>query len=194
MQLLVKDFAKSLGVSESIIYRHIRNHREALGDRIIKKAKQTWVTDEGQEYIKNLMVQPLPPVVGDADQARELAELRQENTRLQNELTEAYKRVAGLSQTVGLLEGAKEREQAAQERENQLRETLIQQQKDFAEEKAGLKKERDSQEARADQAEREREATTAELDKVRKHLPWQLTVAAVVGVVFCLLVILVAGK
>lgn len=85
MQLLVKDFAKELGCSDSIVYRHIRNHREELGDRIIKKAKQTWITDEGQEFIRGLMVQQ-PIVVSEAGFAQSLEQLEKENSVLKDKL------------------------------------------------------------------------------------------------------------
>lgn len=85
MQLLVKDFAKELGCSDSIVYRHIRNHREELGDRIIKKAKQTWITEEGQEFIRGLMVQQ-PIVVSEAGFAQNLEQLERENSVLKDKL------------------------------------------------------------------------------------------------------------
>lgn len=85
MQLLVKDFAKELGCSDSIVYRHIRNHREELGDRIIKKAKQTWITEEGQEFIRGLMVQQ-PIVVSEAGFAQSLEQLEKENSVLKDKL------------------------------------------------------------------------------------------------------------
>lgn len=85
MQLLVKDFARELGCSDSIVYRHIRNHREELGDRIIKKAKQTWITEEGQEFIRGLMVQQ-PIVVSEAGFAQSLEQLEKENSVLKDKL------------------------------------------------------------------------------------------------------------
>lgn len=79
MMLRVKDFAAQQGVSESIVYRHIRQHREELGENVIKKAKATWLTDEGQDFIRNRMVQqPLvlqnnPPELEELrDQVRDL--------------------------------------------------------------------------------------------------------------------------
>lgn len=85
MQLLVKDFAKELGCSDSIVYRHIRNHREELGDRIIKKAKQTWITEEGQEFIRGLMIQQ-PIVISEAGFAQSLEQLERENSVLKDKL------------------------------------------------------------------------------------------------------------
>ena len=85
MQLLVKDFAKELGCSDSIVYRHIRNHREELGDRIIKKAKQTWITEEGQEFIRGLMIQQ-PIVISEAGFTQSLEQLDRENSVLKDKL------------------------------------------------------------------------------------------------------------
>lgn len=55
--ITIKDFARQQGCGESIVYRHIRNHREELGDRVQKLHGRTWLTDEGVDYIKNLMTQ-----------------------------------------------------------------------------------------------------------------------------------------
>ena len=85
MQLLVKDFAKELGCSDSIVYRHIRNHREELGDRIIKKAKQTWITEEGQEFIRGLMIQQ-PIVISEVGFTQSLEQLERENSVLKDKL------------------------------------------------------------------------------------------------------------
>lgn len=55
--ITIKDFAREQGCGESIVYRHIRNHKEELGDRVQKAHGRTWLTDEGVNYIKNLMTQ-----------------------------------------------------------------------------------------------------------------------------------------
>ena len=98
MHLKVKDFASQQGVSESIIYRHIRQHREELGEGVIKKPKATWLTDEAQDYLRSLMVQPPPPVIGDSQMAQELAEAEAENKRLSRELELALKQRNALSE------------------------------------------------------------------------------------------------
>lgn len=98
MQLKVKDFAAQQGVSESIIYRHIRQHREELGEGVIKKPKATWLTDEAQDYLRGLMVQPPPPVIGDTQTAQELAEAEAEIKRLSRELELALKQRNALSE------------------------------------------------------------------------------------------------
>lgn len=98
MHLKVKDFASQQGVSESIIYRHIRQHREELGEGVIKKPKATWLTDEAQDYLRGLMVQPPPPVIGDSQMAHELAEAEAEIKRLSRELELALKQRNALSE------------------------------------------------------------------------------------------------
>lgn len=55
--ITIKDFAREQGCGESIVYRHIRNHKEELGDRVQKLHGRTWLTPEGVSYIKNLMTQ-----------------------------------------------------------------------------------------------------------------------------------------
>lgn len=55
--ITIKDFAREQGCGESIVYRHIRNHKEELGDRVQKVHGRTWLTDDGVNYIKNLMTQ-----------------------------------------------------------------------------------------------------------------------------------------
>lgn len=53
----VKEFAFENKVSESIVYRHIRNHKEALGENVQRQHGRTWLTDEGVSFIKSLMTQ-----------------------------------------------------------------------------------------------------------------------------------------
>lgn len=53
----VKDFAIKCKASESIIYRHIRKHREELGENVYKAHGRTWLTPEGESFISNLMTQ-----------------------------------------------------------------------------------------------------------------------------------------
>lgn len=81
MELKVKDFAAQQGVSDSIIYRHIRNHREQLGDSVVKKSKATWLTDEAQDYLRNLMVQQ--PIVVNEGAAPFLNQIEQLQNRIQ---------------------------------------------------------------------------------------------------------------
>lgn len=113
MELKVKDFAAMQGVSDSIIYRHIRQHKEDLGDRVIKRGNATWLTEEGQEYIRGLMTQQ-PIVVGDGETSRKNAELEQENKALIYELKEVYKVQAELQRQLGELQGVQARLEAAE--------------------------------------------------------------------------------
>lgn len=89
MDLKVKDFAAQQGVSESIIYRHIRQNQEQLGDSVIRKPKATWLTDEAQEFLRGLMVQSPPPAVIDTQSLDELLESRAEIDRLRKKLEAA---------------------------------------------------------------------------------------------------------
>lgn len=76
MRVKVKDFAQSKGVSASIVYRHIREHREELGDSVVKEPKATWLTDEAQNYLSSLMVSS-PIILSTSEHLRELEELRE---------------------------------------------------------------------------------------------------------------------
>lgn len=62
--ITVKDFAQMQGCSETIIYRHIRKHKTELGDNIQKRNGKTWITEDGVEFIRNLMMKD-PIVVSD---------------------------------------------------------------------------------------------------------------------------------
>lgn len=99
MDLKVKDFASQHGVSESIIYRHIRQHKEALGDRVVRRGNATWLTDEGQDYIRGLMTQQ-PVVVGDTAQIYEVEELRRTVSTLQDKLIGAQERLLAAQEAI----------------------------------------------------------------------------------------------
>lgn len=180
MELKVKDFAAMQGVSESIIYRHIRKHKEALGDRVIKRGNATWLSDEGQAYIRDLMNQQ-PIVLGDADARREYEDLLAENRELLKALNLAKDKIIEASSMQMRLEAA--------ERETKLLEGFIQDAKTeiktLTEEKAmeaaaATRARQEASEAllRAEQAERDKEAAirqaalvAGELDAY-KALPW----------------------
>lgn len=70
--ITVKDFAKQQGCGESIVYRHIRQHREELGDMVQKLNRKTWLTDEGQEFIRGLMIQQPLTVIESSEVEKEL--------------------------------------------------------------------------------------------------------------------------
>lgn len=118
MDLKIKDFAVAQGVSESIIYRHIRQHKDALGDRVVKRGNATWLTDEGQEYIRGLMIQQ-PIVVGDTEVYRKVEALQAEVLRLheklestQDALVAAKQAQIDLQGTQALLEASERRTEA----------------------------------------------------------------------------------
>ena len=90
--ITVKDFAAQQGCGESIIYRHIRNHKEQLGDNIQKINRKTWITDEGQQYLKQLLTKNNTLVIS-AEQNTRLQELEQENKQLQEEKEQCTSRL-----------------------------------------------------------------------------------------------------
>ena len=108
----VRDFANQQGCGESIIYRHIRNHKTALGDRVQKSHGKTWLTDEGAEYIRGLMKQQ-PLVVSEGDprvaileaEKKELeAQLREANAAFQKYVSETTSLLVKASQQIELAE------------------------------------------------------------------------------------------
>lgn len=106
MELKVKDFAAQQGVTDSIVYRHIRNHREDLGNDVFKRGRSTWLTDKGQEFIKDLMIKQ-PYVLSDTGINLKLYELQEENISLLKQLSEERLKVQELmklTQQYSLLE------------------------------------------------------------------------------------------
>lgn len=89
MQMLVREFAAQQGVTTGVIYRHIKNHQTELEGLVIKKPKQTLLTDEAQEYLKSIMLDRTVLSVTDAAQAKRIAELEAENKELLRQLAEA---------------------------------------------------------------------------------------------------------
>lgn len=53
--ITIKDFAAKRGCSETIVYRHIRKHREELGENVQKNHGKTFLTPEGESFILGLM-------------------------------------------------------------------------------------------------------------------------------------------
>lgn len=100
MDLKVKDFAAAQGVTDSIIYRHIRAHKEALGENVYKQGKSTWLTDAGQAYIKDLMIKQ-PYLVSDTGINLKIYELEQENNRLYRENAALANEKAAFSEKAG---------------------------------------------------------------------------------------------
>ena len=98
--ITIKDFAAQQGCSETIVYRHIRNHKEALGDRVQKAHGKTWITDEGAEYIRSLMTQA-PIVVSETSDI--LKSLEEENKTLLKALNVAKDKIIELTEQNGQL-------------------------------------------------------------------------------------------
>lgn len=124
MDLKIKDFAAAQGVSESIIYRHIRQHKNALGDRVVKRGNATWLTDEGQEYIRGLMIQQ-PIVVGDAETQREVERLKEEVLRLHEKLESTQDALRASLQAQIELQGTQARLEASERRTEALEADLV---------------------------------------------------------------------
>lgn len=89
MLMLVKDFAAQQGVSPAMIYKHLKTHQADLEGLVIKKPKQTLLTDEAQEYLRGVMLDRTVLSVTDAAQAKRIAELEAENKDLLKQLAEA---------------------------------------------------------------------------------------------------------
>lgn len=98
--ITIKDFAAQQGCSETIVYRHIRNHKDALGDRVQKAHGKTWLTDEGAEYIRSLMTQA-PIVVSETSDI--VKGLEEENKQLLQALNAAKDKIIELTEQNGQL-------------------------------------------------------------------------------------------
>ena len=126
--ITIKDFAAQQGCSETIVYRHIRNHKEALGDRVQKTHGKTWLTDEGAEYIRSLMTQA-PIVVSETSDL--VKYLEEENKQLLQALNAAKDKIIELTEQNGQLAiEAKntellEADNAAKEKEKEILEGFI---------------------------------------------------------------------
>lgn len=124
----IKDFAAQQGCSETIVYRHIRNHKEALGDRVQKAHGKTWLTDEGAEYIRSLMTQAPVVVSENSDLIKNLEE---ENKKLLQALNAAKDRIIELTEQNGQLALKAEKtelleaDNAAKEKEKEILEGFI---------------------------------------------------------------------
>lgn len=89
MLMLVKDFAAQQGVSAAVIYKHLKTHQSDLEGLVVKKPKQTLLTDEAQEYLRGIMVDRTVLSVTDVAQARRITELEAENKELLKQLADA---------------------------------------------------------------------------------------------------------
>ena len=146
----------------------VRQHREELGDTVVKKAKATWITDAGQAYLRSLMVET-PIVVSEAADRQEIERLRSQIDGLKDKLIDRLEEMEALRKEVAALSDAKlqleahdarreaalqEAEKAAQERYSEAMEAI----KDLDDEK---KKVADLEAALA-RAEKERDDARAQ--------------------------------
>ena len=200
--ITIKDFAKERGCSESIIYRHIRNNREALGDNVVRENNKTWLTDEGAEYIRGLMIQPPPPALLDEDPRvkrleKELADAKEqlkEKDRVLYQLIERNQLLQDKVDNILLIEAdteaararateAEKRASVADQERKEAESALEKLQGDFGESEKGrseaeqrLRAAEDIAEMNAQEAERaknETEALRAELESIKKRSFWQ---------------------
>lgn len=73
----LQDFAKECGVTDRTIQKHIKNHEVELTGHYQRRGKNgTWLDEEAQQFIRNLMKQK-PIVVGDAEQLRKIQQLQE---------------------------------------------------------------------------------------------------------------------
>lgn len=109
MMIKLQDFARECGVTDRTIQKHVAKHEEALAGHFERKGPNgTWLDEYAQEYIRGLMIQPPPPVLGDAQTARENEDLKQENQRLNEKIQFLLAENAKLQGIQGRLEGAEE--------------------------------------------------------------------------------------
>ena len=161
--ITVKDFAAQNGCSETIVYRHIRNHKEALGDRVQKAHGKTWLTDDGADYIRGLMTHAAP-AVSDADPR--VAKLEADNEDLRRQLdaaNAAFQKFA--SETAALLTKASEQILLAEKSEaNQQRADALEAQN------ADLRAENEELGGKVAQAEKTAQKVTDELTEIKGAL------------------------
>lgn len=145
MLMLVKDFAAQQGVSPAMIYKHLKNHQADLEGLVIKKPKQTLLTDEAQEYLRGIMLDRTVLSVTDAAQAKRIAELEAENKDLLKQLAEARGALADALTNLG-------------------------EQKALAATAQAVERERDAAQAQVAQLSQQHEADQAELHTVQQEV------------------------
>lgn len=150
MECTVRDYATQNGVSDSIIYRHIRNHRQELDGLVIKRGRQTWITDAGQDFLRQLMTQR-PLVLADGSSRDELNRLKAEVDRLKDALLAAQEVIIGHQALLAEAEQAKAALTAS--------EALL----------SALEAERDSYKAQADKVVQEAQEMARELAQERSR-------------------------
>ena len=114
MLMKLQDFAVECGVTDRTIQKHLKNHEEALAGHFERRGPNgTWLDNYAQEYIKDLMIRPVPTVVSDARLVQENKELQEANSQQEAIIAEKdllinklLEEVARLNATVGRLEGS----------------------------------------------------------------------------------------
>lgn len=155
MLMLVKDFAAQQGVGVAVVYKHLKNHREELEGLVIKKPKQTLLTDEAQEYLKGIMLDRTVLSVTDVSMAAQITELQAENKRLLEKLATVQDSLAAV-----LIELGEQKALAATAQS-------VERERDAAREQI-------SQLTRSQEKDQELiQEVTLELDRLRRRSLWQ---------------------
>ena len=126
----LQDFARSMGVTDRAIQKHIQRHREDLEGHLERKGNNgTWLDDYAQSYIRDLM-RPAP-VVYAAGAVDELEDLRRELETVTAKYTAALEGLLAANQQIAdnqavtlLLEAATERLEAANDEISRLQSEL----------------------------------------------------------------------
>lgn len=171
--ITVKDFAAQYGCSETIVYRHIRNHKDALGDRVQKQHGKTWLTDEGAEYIRGLMSHAAPAVY---DEDPRVAKLEAEKEDLRRQLDAAniaFQKFA--TETAAMLTRASEQILLAEKSEaNQQRADALEAQNADLSAELGAEREKTAQaEKTAQKAADELTEAKKEIERMKNATLWQ---------------------
>lgn len=162
MVMLVKDFAAQQGVSAAIIYKHLKTHQADLEGLIIKKPKQTLLTDEAQEYLKSIMMDRTVISVSDAAQAKRIIELEAENKQLLQQLADARGALASALGELGEQKALAATAQAA-ERERDYAQQQVQE----------LQLQRDDARTQLQKAETATDHAKQEIERLRNRSLWQ---------------------
>lgn len=92
----VKEIAQLQGCSETIIYRHIRNHKE-LKEHTTKSHNRTMISEQGFQLIRDLMQETAPVVVSEASDLKLIEELKAELQAKQNKIEDLQGALIGLN-------------------------------------------------------------------------------------------------
>lgn len=90
MAIKLQDFARQNGVTDRTVQKHLKKHEKALEGHFERKGPHgTWLDEYAQDFIREHLIQS-PIVVYDDEAGR----LKEENLKLQKQLTEAYQRLS----------------------------------------------------------------------------------------------------